>query len=1677
MASHPNFATFSISYDSEKDSWTILNGDVSYDGANTGRIVIGSVGYVLAGGDAHSTLTEALATASDGDIIMVAPGTYEETLTITKDVTIRSLDGEVATTVIEGGIHIQADGVTISGLTIEGGSSFFGAGPAGILVQANGVTLQNNALYGSATSINDAARGILVAVETGEDLIISNNTVIGWATGAYLNPGASGIVEGNTFKSNDVGVSMDAPVGISVTDNTFDGNFIEQIGAGVPGNTLDLSEIVADNTFKNTPEGEQQVFIYGDADSETIVGTVAADKIIGGGGIDTVIYGEDSMIEFVDGVWTVTTADGIVDTLTGVERVTIGDHTYILVDDDGEGFTSIQDAVNATNAGDTILVADGTYAGTVVVNKAVTIQGIEGEAENTIVTGGIHINADGVTIDGLHISGAGTILGEKAGVYVSAANVTIVNSILTGPESATNERGVLAGGSADGLTISNNTMEGWATGVYLNPGATGTVEGNTFTENNVGVSMDDPEGLTVTGNTFENNKTEQVGVGASGAELDLSQIVADNEFIGSTDQVVVWGANGDQTIIGSEAADVIKGSGGIDTVIYGEGATIEFVDGVWTVTTADGIVDTLTGVERVTIGDQTYILVDDDGEGFTSIQDAVNAAHDGDTILVADGTYEETLIVNKAVTITSLEGEVSNTVVEGGIHIQADGVTINGLTIEGGTSFFGAGPAGILVQANGVTLQNNVLYGAGDSIATSARGVLVAVETGNDLTLSNNHMEGWATGAYLNPGATGTVTGNTFAQNDVGLSMDDPSDLSVTGNTFDGNFLEQIGAGVPGNTLDLSEIVAGNRFEHTPAGKQQVFIYGDADSETIVGTVAADKIIGGGGIDTVIYGEGATIEFVDDVWTITTADGIVDTLTGVERVTIGSQTYILVDDDGVALDSIQDAVDLASDGDIIMVAAGSYSEMVTVDKDVTILGVNAGVAGYGRVTSGGSNPETYIDGGIHILKDGVTLDGLAIMGGDMGGEAAGVFIQAANATISNSILMGQSSGGPARGIVTDASAEGLVISDNAIAGWATGAYLNPGATGTVTGNVLIGNNVGISIDDPDGLSVSGNVLFGNAFENIGLGIYAGTADASTIIGANTILSNAPGGDVSIYGLGSGHTIQGTAYADTFHGSDEADIFVGGAGNDVINGGDGEDTAVFSGNRSDYSVSVGQNDKVTITDLRQNGGTGTDILSGVESFQFANGKISYDTLLNNETPTAVYLSGDQNVAENAANGTIIGTLSADDENEDDSFVYELVDNAGGRFAISDGKLVVANGTLLDYEKGDSHEVKVKVTDLSGASFVQSLSIYVDDVNEGPTPVRLLQQVVTAAENGAAKKVADIDVTDDALGINELSLVGADAAAFEIRGTELWFRGNANFEAKSSYAVAVKATDKNGAGSDISETFTLKITDVNEAPTDIAVSGGSVLENSAVGTLVASLSGVDQDAGETFTFALLDNAGGRFAISGDKILVADSFKLDYEQATSHQVVVRVTDKNGATYDEAVTLSVGDVRVENISGSSGSDKVVGGSGNDKMSGGSGNDILDGGAGKDVLNGGSGNDRLIGGAGQDTLTGGSGKDVFVFGPKSTGSSKKTADYITDFSGRGGDKIDLSAIDANVSKKGNQAFSFIGTGDFTKAGQVRYEKDGKDTYVYLNTDNDKAAEAVIRLKGAMDLQKSWFVL
>ncbi|GAA4652839.1 VCBS domain-containing protein [Kistimonas scapharcae] len=88
--------------------------------------------------------------------------------------------------------------------------------------------------------------------------------------------------------------------------------------------------------------------------------------------------------------------------------------------------------------------------------------------------------------------------------------------------------------------------------------------------------------------------------------------------------------------------------------------------------------------------------------------------------------------------------------------------------------------------------------------------------------------------------------------------------------------------------------------------------------------------------------------------------------------------------------------------------------------------------------------------------------------------------------------------------------------------------------------------------------------------------------------------------------------------------------------------------------------------------------------------------------------------------------------------------------------------------------------------------------------------------------------------------------------------------------------------------------------------------SVNENAADGTVVGQVTASDVDAGDTLTYSLLDDDGGRFAIdsSTGEITVADGTLLNHEGDTTHNVRVQVTDSGGLTSEQDYTIQVGDV-----------------------------------------------------------------------------------------------------------------------------------------------------------------------
>lgn len=141
------------------------------------------------------------------------------------------------------------------------------------------------------------------------------------------------------------------------------------------------------------------------------------------------------------------------------------------------------------------------------------------------------------------------------------------------------------------------------------------------------------------------------------------------------------------------------------------------------------------------------------------------------------------------------------------------------------------------------------------------------------------------------------------------------------------------------------------------------------------------------------------------------------------------------------------------------------------------------------------------------------------------------------------------------------------------------------------------------------------------------------------------------------------------------------------------------------------------------------------------------------------------------------------------------------------------------------------------------------------------------------------------------------------------------------------------------------------------------------------------------------------------------------------------------------------------------------------------SGADSFFGGAGKDAIDGFGGNDTIYGGRGADILKGGSGRDTFVYKSVSdSGTTIDTADIILDFTKT--DRIDLSKIDANTRSSKNQAFTFIGSKEFTnKAGELRSKAYSSETIVEGDVNGDGKADFSILFDDRIVMKKDYFIL
>jgi Ca2+-binding RTX toxin-like protein len=577
---------------------------------------------------------------------------------------------------------------------------------------------------------------------------------------------------------------------------------------------------------------------------------------------------------------------------------------------------------------------------------------------------------------------------------------------------------------------------------------------------------------------------------------------------------------------------------------------------------------------------------------------------------------------------------------------------------------------------------------------------------------------------------------------------------------------------------------------------------------------------------------------------------------------------------------------------------------------------------------------------------------------------------------------------------------------------------------------------------------------------------------------------------------------GSRFDDNLTGSSSNDTIDGGVslgfgtGNDVMDGGAGIDTVSYASATSGVNVSLSlagiQNTVGAGFDTLMNfenltGSNFNDTLSGNNGVNVLDGGAGIDTVSYANAGAGVTVTLGSVFAQ-VTGGAGIDTLFSFENLTGSSFNDTLSGNAGTNvldggagidtvtYANAGSGVTVSLGTALAQNTGGAGlDTLISFENLTGSSFNDTLSGNAgSNVLNGGAGI----DTVSYANAGAGVTVS-------------LSLTGAQNTV------------GAGFDTLSNF--------ENLTGSNFNDTLLgnvgnnvlnggtgIDTVSYANAGAAVTVSLGTSLSQNTVGAGFDTLSNFENLTGSNFNDTLLGNAGNN-VLDGGVGIDTVSYANASAAVTVTLSLAGAQNTIGAGVD---TL----INVENLTGSNFNDTLLGNAGNNVLDGGAGvdtvsyinssgavtvslattaaqntvgagidtlsnvenllgsnfNDSLTGNGGNNALSGGSGADTLTGGGGADTLTGGAGVDRFryEFASDSAYSPNTLAvsDRITDFDRSIGERIDLSAIDANTSLFGNQAFTWIGLIPFTppilSQGQLGYQISGADLLLIGNTAN-----------------------
>ncbi|MCS6866920.1 MAG: right-handed parallel beta-helix repeat-containing protein [Gemmataceae bacterium] len=556
--------------------------------------------------------------------------------------------------------------------------------------------------------------------------------------------------------------------------------------------------------------------------------------------------------------------------------------------------------------------------------------------------------------------------------------------------------------------------------------------------------------------------------------------------------------------------------------------------------------------------------------GFATINDAIANTQSGGTVTVFEGTYTESVNVNKSVTLrgaqagiltdTRTSGSSSETILVAtggaGFHLTASNVTIDGFTITAGTGAV----HGIAewTSLTGTTIRNNFISGF-----TSSLGVAIAAGSSNFQIVRNDVANNYG-GIYLSVQAhSGTVSQNIVHNHTGSTGSDEGSGVLLEGNNTNVAITENIirdnrhgvyvwtGFGDNfTNTTIFNNAITHNTAGITNTGPTVLDAWGNWWGTNDAAAVAALA--------------GANVDF--SPWLSSGTD--TSTTAGFQ----GDFSALHVGLGGAQIGTvgrIQEGINRVTTGGTVSVTAGTYVENVTIDKNLTLVSTDGraattieGISGVGAL------------GTVRITNNtsGVTLGdvgrGFTIRGIDNGlpaVENAAVYFQGPHSNarvVGNEIIANGDSamltefGVPISGFVIDSNifsgqtfvgstpatgnqftvanvARQLVVMGNGGGNLATATTTNI----TFTNNQIIGttgaNGVGNTLVT---LDVANSTIRGNTFAGTmdGFGAALRVRRPGTDIDNNTFIStNMADGTLLLFVQNNTTPIQDIIAANTF----------------------------------------------------------------------------------------------------------------------------------------------------------------------------------------------------------------------------------------------------------------------------------------------------------------------------------------------------------------------------------------------------------------------------------------------------------------------------------------------------------------------------------------------------------------